>query len=570
MPTIQNRRATAAQWTAANPVLAAGEIGFELDTNSVKIGDGLTPWETLSYLSDESLSELIETGRLSESVLNGTYVSADDHRLQRAGASLMSMLAQPVTDVTLERVSAAKYYLYSNLTGDRRIRWTLQERSPSQPGTAHQIEEVHALYVSDDTTVLQVTTVDENGEASITWSGSWVNVGYGTPVSGMHGGSLRRTSEAGAYAEWVTPTATYVGVLASRVANCGIAKVTVDGSASAANLLPTAQDLVTAGALASSALVANGGTLDPADRVVDLYSPTTKYATDVPIAEGLTEVPHTVRVTATGYKNAAALDVRVEVDAYTYGVVTGGPVETVERLHGVGSVWEYAFQVNAGGQTAWIGNDHGYDHQTGIEFEVDGNPITLTDGQSVTGSEIVVTRTSQLAHPGLSLTPGSAGEAVCEWRLKGDSMTITFAWNPAFSSESASNKLEYPMAGVSTTTAEGFIKGRTLAMDADQDLSNHDGAIWGSGTTSDTALMWQPEGRFALIVHVPDTARTFTDHNMSVYIQDRAQDASRSDLYMTKAYFEHLAVPIVAGKTIRGQGVYQFAWLTNPDLTLAL
>ena len=73
MPTIQNRRATAAQWTAANPVLAAGELGFELDTNSAKIGDGLTPWKTLPYLSDESLSELVETGRLSEAELNTTY-----------------------------------------------------------------------------------------------------------------------------------------------------------------------------------------------------------------------------------------------------------------------------------------------------------------------------------------------------------------------------------------------------------------------------------------------------------------------------------------------------------------
>lgn len=73
MPTIQNRRATAAQWTAANPVLAAGEIGFELDTNRLKVGDGLTPWSTLSYLTDESLSDLIESGRLSEAALNDTY-----------------------------------------------------------------------------------------------------------------------------------------------------------------------------------------------------------------------------------------------------------------------------------------------------------------------------------------------------------------------------------------------------------------------------------------------------------------------------------------------------------------
>ena len=73
MPTIQNRRATAAQWTTANPVLAAGEIGFELDTNALKVGDGITPWGTLRYLSDESIKTLVQSGRLSEATLNDTY-----------------------------------------------------------------------------------------------------------------------------------------------------------------------------------------------------------------------------------------------------------------------------------------------------------------------------------------------------------------------------------------------------------------------------------------------------------------------------------------------------------------
>jgi len=37
---MQQRRGLAAQWTAANPVLAAGEIGFETDSNKFKVGDG--------------------------------------------------------------------------------------------------------------------------------------------------------------------------------------------------------------------------------------------------------------------------------------------------------------------------------------------------------------------------------------------------------------------------------------------------------------------------------------------------------------------------------------------------
>jgi hypothetical protein len=49
---MQQRRGTAAQWTAANPVLGAGEIGFETDTNKFKIGNGSTAWTSLSYFID--------------------------------------------------------------------------------------------------------------------------------------------------------------------------------------------------------------------------------------------------------------------------------------------------------------------------------------------------------------------------------------------------------------------------------------------------------------------------------------------------------------------------------------
>ena len=51
---MQQRRGTASQWTTANPILAAGEIGFESDTNKFKIGDGVNHWEDLGYFLDET------------------------------------------------------------------------------------------------------------------------------------------------------------------------------------------------------------------------------------------------------------------------------------------------------------------------------------------------------------------------------------------------------------------------------------------------------------------------------------------------------------------------------------
>jgi len=49
---MQQRRGTASQWTNANPVLAAGEIGVETDTNQFKLGDGTTEWSDLSYFKN--------------------------------------------------------------------------------------------------------------------------------------------------------------------------------------------------------------------------------------------------------------------------------------------------------------------------------------------------------------------------------------------------------------------------------------------------------------------------------------------------------------------------------------
>lgn len=53
---MQQRRGTAAQWISTNsgngPVLNAGEIGWESDTNKFKIGDGVNTWLALDYFAD--------------------------------------------------------------------------------------------------------------------------------------------------------------------------------------------------------------------------------------------------------------------------------------------------------------------------------------------------------------------------------------------------------------------------------------------------------------------------------------------------------------------------------------
>ena len=51
MPNIQFqfRRGTSSEWATANTVLASGEMGLETNTSQIKIGDGTTHWNNLSY-----------------------------------------------------------------------------------------------------------------------------------------------------------------------------------------------------------------------------------------------------------------------------------------------------------------------------------------------------------------------------------------------------------------------------------------------------------------------------------------------------------------------------------------
>ena len=47
---IQTRRDTAGAWTANNPLLLVGELGFEVDTLKFKLGNGVSSWTALSYI----------------------------------------------------------------------------------------------------------------------------------------------------------------------------------------------------------------------------------------------------------------------------------------------------------------------------------------------------------------------------------------------------------------------------------------------------------------------------------------------------------------------------------------
>ena len=75
---IKIRHDTSTNWANINPILALGEIGFESDTNKLKVGNGTSAWNSLDYIAggggEESLNAVDIIYDNSESSLESTNV----------------------------------------------------------------------------------------------------------------------------------------------------------------------------------------------------------------------------------------------------------------------------------------------------------------------------------------------------------------------------------------------------------------------------------------------------------------------------------------------------------------
>jgi len=89
---IQLRRGTAAEWTAANPVLAVGEIGIETDTDQFKIGNGADAWSVRPYGGLQG-EDGIATATAPITYDSGTQTVGIDE-------SAISITASQISDVT--------------------------------------------------------------------------------------------------------------------------------------------------------------------------------------------------------------------------------------------------------------------------------------------------------------------------------------------------------------------------------------------------------------------------------------------------------------------------------------
>lgn len=103
---IQIRRDTASNWAERNPILAQGEVGWEIGTDNFKIGDGVKTWNALPYIEfgkDPIWGDIegsIENQTDLMNLLNGKQDTISDLETIRSKATSALQQADIINNVT--------------------------------------------------------------------------------------------------------------------------------------------------------------------------------------------------------------------------------------------------------------------------------------------------------------------------------------------------------------------------------------------------------------------------------------------------------------------------------------
>jgi hypothetical protein len=175
---VQIRRDSASDWTSVNPVLTAGEMGYEQDTAKMKVGDGSTAWTSLGYFAPPTVTTTVVANMTALVALTG--MSSGDKAFVTANNKLFLY-------------NGSGWYLVA----------TVQNSSPS---AITGVNSTYALATDGTATTITAVSTDPEG-VPLTWS-------YAVTTGSLtNGGGASATVSRADNVFTITPTtnASYAG-----------------------------------------------------------------------------------------------------------------------------------------------------------------------------------------------------------------------------------------------------------------------------------------------------------------------------------------------------------------------
>jgi hypothetical protein len=340
----------------------------------------------------------------------------------------------------------------------------------------------------------------------------------------------------------ISSAATRLGIIFGLGANNdGLVRVSItnaSGTVFTPNLLPTAQQLVDAGHLTNTALVAGGGTLDPTDRVIGSEITAIGWSggtanryhhIHIPIADSLAAGAYIVTVDYTpyGYMQDANATDRFYLIYFTYGDDTMAPNDSGVTLSKMG--WwtgendssaneTYTMECRPAGSGSYtiLGGDHGNEfNTTDPVITLDGTQIylharTATRARTSNVATIVTGTPHGLTTADLATISGSAGTG---YNAEGVSVTVVNATTFTYASTGSNEATTADTAG--RVMAQKVFLGNKLTLARDTHLL-HPNFQTGTGTVA-TASQTYTLDKFGIQTAHTITTSTSLDINTQTY-----------------------------------------------------
>ncbi|WLW36924.1 structural protein [Synechococcus phage S-8S29] len=162
---IQLRRGGAQEWANANPTLAQGEIGIELDTTRIKIGDGVSAWNSLTYerpveSNTNTANTLVQRdadGNFSAGTITATLIGNASTATRLASTRQVSLSGDVVASETFDGSS--------NLNLE--VQFDLQDQLPHYDGTTTSSGTYTKVTVDAKGRVIEAVNYTDNSNATL-------------------------------------------------------------------------------------------------------------------------------------------------------------------------------------------------------------------------------------------------------------------------------------------------------------------------------------------------------------------------------------------------------------------